>query len=392
MLLGYCTNVHAGPTLEQTRANLEVHALDVKQRFSPHAPMGVGLWIAAPAAEALTSDERALAEFRDWLESVSLIPYTFNGFPYGDFHLRVVKHRVYVPTWDDPDRRDYTLRLAQIQHALLPAGMSGTISTLPVAWGEPALPAERVERAAKHLIEVARFLEELDSSDGRRIQLCIEPEPGCFLQRTTDVVEFFHRSLYSHADGVGVSRYVGVCHDVCHAAVMFEDQRESLARFDESGIDVAKVQVSSAVELSSQPADGSLDAAFDQLSRFAEDRYLHQTCLRRSDGTIEFHEDLPRFLDERRAALVADPPSWDRLRVHFHVPIYLERFGELSTTRFAIEECLGGMTESFPGTETFEAETYAWGVLPPELQHSPLAAGIAAELAWLERTLATRKR
>ena len=33
-------------------------------------------------------------------------------------------------------------------------------------------------------------------------------------------------------------------------------------------------------------------------------------------------------------------------------------------------------------TDHFEVETYAWGVLPPELQQPDLAAGIADEMAW----------
>ena len=44
---GYCTNVHAGATLEATRANLERHALEVKAEYSPDRPMGVGLWLSA---------------------------------------------------------------------------------------------------------------------------------------------------------------------------------------------------------------------------------------------------------------------------------------------------------------------------------------------------------
>ena len=31
----------------------------------------------------------------------------------------------------------------------------------------------------------------------------------------------------------------------------------------------------------------------------------------------------------------------------------------------------------------FEAETYAWSVLPPELQAGDLSEGIARELSWL---------
>ena len=101
--LAYCTNVHAGSDLDAMRANLAHHCLAVKQRFAPDQPMGVGLWVAAPAAKKLLQPQR-LTEFSEWLAAEQLIPFTLNGFPYGDFHEPVVKHRVYHPTWFDPER------------------------------------------------------------------------------------------------------------------------------------------------------------------------------------------------------------------------------------------------------------------------------------------------
>src|SRR5262245_1161609 len=130
--LAYCTNVHAGADLDATRANLERYALAVKARVSPHRPMGVGLWLSAVAARKLLADGQAEA-FADWLREVGLVPFTFNGFPHGDFHQPVVKHRVYEPTWFDKDRLIYTLDLIAIQHALLPPYTPGSISTLPIA-------------------------------------------------------------------------------------------------------------------------------------------------------------------------------------------------------------------------------------------------------------------
>ena len=47
MQIGYCTNVHAGPDLKSTQANLLQYAAKVKERFSPNEPMGIGLWLAA---------------------------------------------------------------------------------------------------------------------------------------------------------------------------------------------------------------------------------------------------------------------------------------------------------------------------------------------------------
>src|SRR5262249_30448605 len=131
--VGYCTNVHAGADLATTRANLERHALAVKARYSPTQPMGVGLWLSAVAARTRLADGQSSA-FADWLRGVGLVPFTLNGFPHGDFHQKVVKHRVYEPTWYDPARLDYTLDLITIHDALLPPGMEGSISTLPIAW------------------------------------------------------------------------------------------------------------------------------------------------------------------------------------------------------------------------------------------------------------------
>ena len=136
-MLGYCTNVHAGASYEQTRANLERYALAVKARVSPDAPMGIGLWLSAKAARQLIEQDRA-AEFADWLGESGLVPFTFNGFPHGDFHEPVVKHKVYQPDWRSRERLDYTLDLVAIQDRLLAEGAEGSISTLPVGWADPS--------------------------------------------------------------------------------------------------------------------------------------------------------------------------------------------------------------------------------------------------------------
>ena len=119
-MLGYCTNVHAGASYEQTRANLERYALAVKAQVSPDAPMGVGLWLSAKAARELIEQNR-VAELADWLGEKGLVPFTFNGFPHGDFHEPVVKHKVYCPDWRNRARLDYTLDLVTIQDRLLAA-------------------------------------------------------------------------------------------------------------------------------------------------------------------------------------------------------------------------------------------------------------------------------
>jgi sugar phosphate isomerase/epimerase len=377
---GYCTNVHAGADLAATRANLQRHALAVKERFSPAEPMGVGLWLSAQAAGKLRAEGQT-EEFAGWLRDAGLVPFTFNGFPHGDFHQAVVKHRVYEPTWCEPARLEYTLDLIAIQDALLPPGMEGSISTLPLAWGQPPPRREQLELAAANLRRVAEHLARLEQGSGRLIYLCLEPEPGCVLQRGGDVVRFFQEFLLPGGDEDKVRRYLRVCHDVCHAAVMFEPQAEVLAAYQAAGIAVGKVQVSSAVRLPLDRIAGEeRQSALAQLASFAEDRYLHQTVIRTGDaGVPAFHEDLPAALrtvaDARRAE-----GEW---RIHFHVPIYLERFGRLESTQNEIGACLEAVADD---VRHFEVETYAWGVLPAELRQPDLASGIAREMTWFRET------
>ncbi|VTS06112.1 metabolite traffic protein EboE [Tuwongella immobilis] len=372
---GYCTNVHAGANLAQARANLAKHATAVRRSFAPDQTIGVGLWLSASAARELRHGGGG-PEWRDWLASEGLVPFTFNGFPYGDFHDSVVQLAVYLPTWADPKRLDYTRDLVAIQHALLPAGMTGSISTLPLAWSEPAWGESDFAAAVAQLRQLAEELRQLEAESGRRIILSIEPEPGCLLERGAPMVRFFEEHLLrGAADEASIRRHIGICHDICHAAVMFEPQAEVIAGYRRAGLTIGKVQVSSAVSLRLDRLE-SRDhaAAFEQLATFAEPRYLHQTLVQSQDGTLRQFVNLPDALahGDRQAR------EW---RTHFHVPIYLERFGHLHATQEAIHDCLRAMVD-LPESPHFEVETYAWTVLPAEMQVPELAAGIAEELRW----------
>lgn len=375
---GYCTNVHAGTDLTSIGDNLSRYASRVRDQVCPGEAMGVGLWVPAEAAGELT-DPSAAARFRDWLAASGLLPFTFNGFPYGNFHQPIVKHRVYEPAWWQPARREYTADLVRILDSLLPSGRTGSISTLPIGWGD--VDDQRQAAAAANLRTIADQLRELEASSGRRIVLAIEPEPGCFLDTSHDVVQFFDR-YFPEAEQ---RRYLSVCHDVCHAEVMFESQADVLRRYADHGIVVGKVQISSAIEVrfAEMPPE-QRQAALDQLAAFAEDRYLHQTGRLRQDMSQAWVEDLPQLLGQERVG--GDDRQW---RIHFHVPIFLEHFGHLHATREAILQCLRALrqTPTELRTDHLEVETYAWSVLPESMRRGGLAESIAAEMAWLHQAL-----
>jgi sugar phosphate isomerase/epimerase len=381
-ILGYCTNVHAGATLDSVLENLQVHAVAVREQLGvPH--LGVGLWFSETAAEEVCRDG-GVERVRDALATMRLVPYTFNGFPQGNFHTSVVKHRVYLPEWWDPRRAEYTRQLIRILDRLLPPGMPGSISTLPIAWGEPSPSRESLVAAAAELTRIAIELQQLESDTGRRIVLALEPEPGCVFTDGASLRRYFDTYLsppaLSHAHADAVRQHLTVCHDICHSAVMWEDQADEIRAYADQGIGIGKVQVSSAISVPWDRFDAAQhEAAHQQLSLFAEDRYLHQTTYRTPDGELRLVEDLPLALRDRSL----QRGEW---RIHFHVPIYVEAWGHLRSTRGQIERWLDLWNTDTPGLTAathVEVETYAWGVLPPGLRTDTLHQGIANELQWL---------
>ena len=373
-ILGYCTNVHAGANWAQTRANLERYAASVKQIVSPNQPMGIGLWFSHASLNDLLT-RNAEHEVAALCQTLGLEPFTLNGFPFGDFHQPIVKHAVYVPAWDQPERTQYTLDLARLLTRLSRPGDERSISTVPIGWRDASQPVD-LQQAIANLRFVAEQLKNLHAETGVMIHLDIEPEPGCIVQKCDDVVQLFSQ-LTHRSDETTIYRHIRVCHDVCHAAVMFEDQADVIRAYANAGIRIGKVQLSNAVraDLRNFSARERTEAVA-QLREFGEDRYLHQTTIARN-GDITFFDDLPLALRE----FGATDDAGDEWRVHFHVPVYLKSFGLLTTTSDSIIECMRLLRDS--DVTHWEVETYAWNVLPEELQAGDLAEGIARELQWV---------
>ena len=387
----YCTNVHAGRTLAETEANLGRFAPRVRELVAsaeePDAELGLGLWLSAETARELRETGGARA-FRDRLLDQGLRVVTFNGFPYGDFHAEVVKHAVYEPHWADPRRLAYTVDLAELLVELLPDGTAdASISTLPIGWRGSFTNegcGNSIGLATAQLVEAAKTLRSIEDRTGIRIHLDLEPEPGCVLDTSQDVVDLFDQA-FRPSDDVDHRRYLGVNHDVCHSAVMFEPQTAALRTYRENGIVLGKIQVSSAVEVDFDAFsdDQERSDALESYRGFVEPRYLHQTSIRTGMAPhfdVQTFEDLPIALANRAEHQIPSG-TW---RTHFHVPIFMAEGDQWGTTRAEIERCLAALPSDEP-RPTLEVETYAWEVLPGCLYAGDdgLAAGIAEELRWL---------
>ncbi|CAA9242041.1 MAG: TIM barrel protein possibly involved in myo-inositol catabolism [uncultured Acetobacteraceae bacterium] len=393
--LTYCTNVHRGEGWAETFGALRRHLPAVKRNASPGAAMGVGLRLSAVAAETL----REPAEFdalRGFLEDEDLYVFTLNGFPYGPFHGERVKERVYAPDWREPERLAYTDQLAELLAALLPVepGLSGSVSTVPGAFHAAGSSPGAREAIAEALLRHAARLAALEDRTGRRIALALEPEPMCLLETTAEAVEFFERHLFSSAAAVRFAalsgrspaeaetllrRHLGLCLDVCHAAVEFETPGDSLALLRRAGIAVAKLQLSSALAVPRMDA-----AAADLLRRFDDGVYLHQVVERGSGGGLVRFLDLPDAL-AARAEGAEGGLEW---RVHCHVPVFHDApLGRFATTQPMLLDMLERQREDGVSAH-LEVETYTWDVLPPELRADGLDAAISRELLWVRDRLA----
>jgi sugar phosphate isomerase/epimerase len=376
--LSYCTNVHPGRTLAEVEQGLDQYTAPLRANYG--APLAAGLWLAAPVVGELLADPRRLPAFRDRLAGRGLTTHTLNAFPYGDFHSRRVKENVYLPDWSDRRRFAYTIDCARILAALLPEGVDGSISTVPLAFKGFSHPADQFDRCAALLLETATGLNRLYEQTGRLIRLAIEPEPYCLIETTDEAIEFFQR-LWNRAEGdsaqlESLRRHLGLCYDVCHQAVEFEDIPQSIDKLTTAGVRINKVHITCALELVSP---GENAAGRQALARYVEERYLHQTLARTKSGAILREIDLSDDLALRPPAEFRDAEAW---RIHFHVPVNAEQLGPLRTTRHELKQALATVAQ-LDYAPHLEVETYTWEVLPEDGAASgttTLVDGLTAEL------------
>jgi sugar phosphate isomerase/epimerase len=387
--LTYCTNIHAGESWDEIAAALQTHVPAVKRRVSPEAPMGVGLRLSGAAADRL-ADPKELERLQDFLRAHGLYVFTINAFPYGPFHGVRVKEGVYEPDWRDEERLRFSNRAADILAELLPEGMDGSVSTVPGAFRPRIRDASDIDSMVESLVRHAAHLDRLAQRTGKTITLALEPEPWCFIETTDEAIAFFDGHLFGQpavirfAELTGSSlaraeaalrRHLGLCFDVCHAAVGFEDVAESLERIAEAGIRVAKLQLSCALKL--EPVEKGADVL---LEAFDDGVYLHQTVAAR-DGRLTRYLDLPdAFAALRRGEAAGE---W---RIHCHVPLFCASYGALQSTQDVLAKLLG-ICRARAVAPHLEVETYTWGVLPAGLRNGDISGDIARELTWVRSQL-----
>jgi len=390
--LTYSTLVHPGDTWPEMWESLTTYVPKVKARVSPDRRFGVSLRLSAASAQALTDNPAERAKLKRFLDENELYLYTVNAFPYGAFKNQLVKELVYEPDWRTAERTDYTKQVAEILAEVCPPDVNPSIQSPPLGFKPRVTGPEVVEAYAANVRELAAYLHRLRERTGRTVTLALEPEPACFLETTAETIDFFTRVLRADTSVAKLAaelkvdadearqvlrRHVGTVYDICHQAVEFEAIGQSLQALADNDIPVFKLQEAAAVRIPQVTAE-----TVEALREYADTVYLTQTIERRG-GTLNRYLNL----EDAFAAFEKDPAGEREWRIHFHVPVFLERLGErFQTTRFAIEEALAWHKANRLSAQ-LEIETYTWDVLPEHLKTGDIVDYVVQELEWVKGQL-----
>jgi hypothetical protein len=373
--LAYCTNIHRGETWAETFHSLQTHALAVRDKVCAGKPFAIGLRLSEPAAVEL-SERGMMVEFRRWLEKNSCYVFTMNGFPYGQFHGVQVKQRVYLPDWSSPERVAYTNLLFNLLSELLPPGVEGSVSTLPLSFKEfhPSLEVQKAMR--QNLWHSVEHIARLSERTGRKLHLGLEPEPLCLLESSAETIHLFDQLRTEHPHDERLAGHLGVNYDTCHFAVEFEEPQNALPCLVHHGIKISKIHLSSALKVPPTPAGR------DELKKFSDDVYLHQVCARDAAGNRSIFRDLPD-------ALAADTEA-EEWRIHFHIPLHAPAAPPFANTNDHLLGVLDLLQLDPQLCSHLEMETYTWEVLPPELKSQSVVEQLAQEYQWTLAELGKR--
>lgn len=389
--LTYCSNIHPGDSWRETFVNLKSYIPAIKQKVCGNKTFGIGLRLSNLASIELEEGDNLL-EFKNWLRDQNAYVFTMNGFPYGNFHHTSVKEGVHKPDWTCKERVDYTKRLFKQLAYLLPDKAEGGVSTSPLSykyWHATEDSLSECQRvAAENLVDMAVFLYAIYLQTGQYLHLDIEPEPDGILENSQEVISFFNDYLLPvgirqferqfNIDGKTarkiILRHITICYDICHFALAYEKPRVTLKELNSEGIQIGKVQISSA-----------LKADFSNKSEMNEEQGEKLAALKGFDEPVYLHQVTgfsgKQFVSYPDISELPEKNAFSELRAHFHVPVFVHDYGLLQSTQADTLEVIKLLAEHC-FTHHLEIETYTWAVLPDELKLE-LSESIIREMTWV---------
>jgi hypothetical protein len=250
-----------------------------------------------------------------------------------------------------------------------------------------------MENATLNILQVLGQLVRIYRSGGPVMHLDLEPEPDGLMENTQEYIDWYFAYLMplgisylkdqfnmSEAEaGAAIKQHIQLCYDVCHFALVYESPASVLARMQEYGLKIGKLQISAALKAALPEAPAERKAVIDAFRAFNESTYLHQVIAQTTDGNHLHYPDLPQALAD------ADNPKVVEWRSHFHVPVFVEHYDLLYSTQSDIREVLQLQQDQL-FTQHMEVETYTWDVLPGTLK-LPMDQSVSREIAWVLQQL-----
>lgn len=393
--LGYASNAFPYESVPELIAVLGGPLSRIRSRLPRGHFPGLELRLGIEMVDELLGGGPSFDLLSETLAGNGLEVLTMNGFSPEGFHARRVKEDAYRPTWMEEGRAVYTRKVAEIFARLLPEAAGGAISTSPGSFKAFGHDDAVLDHIAEAYARMAGFLHRLESRTGRRLLLCIEPEPGCSIETTSELIDFSENRLFlAGRDSLTLReeiskrkaedllrRHIAVTFDTAHQSVEFEEPVDALRRIEGAGIRIGKVHATSAIRLESPSKNPE---ALDRLATLSRSPHMHQAVGVDGAGRIVLREHDLESLLSRPDALQA----CSELRVHFHLPLFLDSLGPLGTTaREAVSAASYAIERGL--CDVVVLETYTWAVLGliPELRDLDIEAGVTREIGWAEEHL-----
>jgi len=138
---------------------------------------------------------------------------------------------------------------------------------------------------------------------------------------------------------------------------------------------VGKVQITAGLQVELPPEAARREAVTRQLEPFTCSPYLHQVIGHHAGGQPV------RFADLASALPYLAQDAGCHWRIHYHMPLYLEKYQHLASTSDDTRKVLA-LLKDRRFSRHLEIETYTWEWLPPDLKVD-LLESLHREYLWV---------
>lgn len=251
---------------------------------------------------------------------------------------------------------------------------------MPGNWAALTL---NVIRAVQHLVGIRQ-------RTGITIHIDLEVEPGSVLRDSADILRFYTQwllprgsaMLSDRMDEIGgtateaILRHVRLALDTAHAGVVWDDAGASLDAFEQYGIRIGRLQVSSALEVQIPAEPDARQEMAEHLATFVSPTLLQQVVAHRDGALVQRFEDLPDAI-----AVINESVS-ERWRIHTHAPLLADRYGIFASTREDTASWIREIARRGLDVGMIELRSANWDVVPHD-DRGPMEAMIMREVEWV---------